>query len=181
MTQPADDHDNLWQRAASFAARAHQHVIRKDGITPYSAHPFRVAMTVRHTFACDNPVAIAAALLHDVIEDTGHDYDDIEKHFGVEIADIVASLTKNMLLPERIREPEYDRRLAEADWRARLVKLADQYDNLCDAMASRFKTTKSLAKCERAIALAMPDAEEHPEARRAIARLRELMQQAGDA
>lgn len=178
MTERSGDHDDLWQRAASFAARAHQHVIRKDGVTPYSAHPFRVAMTVRHTFACDDAVAIAAALLHDVIEDTGHDYDDIEKHFGVEIADIVAALTKNMILREDIREPEYDNRLAEADWRARLVKLADQYDNLSDAMASRFKTSRSLAKCARAIALATPDAERHPEARRAIARLEELMDKA---
>ena len=36
-----------WQKAASAAARFHRHQFRKDGATPYVAHPFRVAMTVR--------------------------------------------------------------------------------------------------------------------------------------
>ena len=43
-------HARLWQQAASFAARFHRHQTRKDGLTPYIAHPFRVAMTVRDIF-----------------------------------------------------------------------------------------------------------------------------------
>src|SRR5688500_19144302 len=93
-----------WQRAASFAARFHQGQLRKDGTTPYIAHPFRVAMTVRDVFGVDDPIALAAALLHDVIEDTTADYDDLEREFGAEVARVVAALTKDMRLPEAARE-----------------------------------------------------------------------------
>jgi guanosine-3',5'-bis(diphosphate) 3'-pyrophosphohydrolase len=147
-TAPDADHADLWQRAASFAARAHRHQTRRDGATPYVAHVFRVAMTVRDVFACDDPICIAAALLHDTIEDTGADYDEIAEDFGHDVATCVAALTKNMALPEAEREAEYDARLASADWRARLVKLADQYDNLCDLC------TDDPAFCARAIARA---------------------------
>ncbi|MCA9299128.1 MAG: bifunctional (p)ppGpp synthetase/guanosine-3',5'-bis(diphosphate) 3'-pyrophosphohydrolase, partial [Phycisphaerales bacterium] len=94
------DHDTfeMFQRAASFAARRHRHQLRKDGHTPYVAHVYRVAMTVRHVFGCDDLATLAAAVLHDTIEDTDTDFDDIEEAFGTEVALLVAALTKNMLL-----------------------------------------------------------------------------------
>ena len=113
-------HAPKWQQAASFAAERHQHHTRKDGRTPYVAHVYRVAMTVRDLFGCDDGEAIAAALLHDTIEDTPTDFDDIEGRFGTTVAEIVAALTKNMLLREDEREADYDARLVQADWRARL-------------------------------------------------------------
>ena len=165
-----------WQRAAAFATKAHQHQFRKDGATPYVSHPVRVALTVTQVFGCDDEVAITAALLHDTIEDTKTDYDDLAHEFGTAVADSVAALTKNMLLPERLREKDYDRRLAAADWRTRLVKLADQYDNYTDAFHLGIKNVrKTAAKCRRAIKLAMPDAKKRPETRRAIAAVRRLM------
>ncbi|MBX3402475.1 MAG: bifunctional (p)ppGpp synthetase/guanosine-3',5'-bis(diphosphate) 3'-pyrophosphohydrolase [Phycisphaeraceae bacterium] len=149
---------DLWQRAASFAAAAHRHQTRRDGVTPYAAHAFRVALTVRHVFNCDDPVCLAAALLHDVIEDTGVDYDEIMDRFGPAVADCVAALTKNMALPEAQREAEYDAQLANADWRARLVKLADQYDNLCDLLGTdaAFRA-RAVERARRALALAERD------------------------
>lgn len=156
----------LWLRAAAFAARAHKEHLRKDKRTPYIAHVYRVAMIVRHMFGCEDDAAIAAAILHDVIEDTPNDYDDIEDRFGPDVADMVAALTKNMLLREPEREKDYDTRLAAADWRARLIKLADVYDNTSDGMG---KTAKLKDKCVRALALARPDAADHPETARAIA------------
>lgn len=171
--------DALWQAACAFAARAHTGQLRKDRATPYFAHAARVALTLRHTFACDDPVALAAALLHDTIEDTTTDYDDLEESFGPGVAAIVAALTKNMTLPEREREPEYDARLAKADWRARLIKLADAYDNLADlgtsAAPKSDSSARHLAKCRRAIDLATPDAPAHPETVRAIERLTSAM------
>src|SRR4051812_46252666 len=136
--------DRFWQRAASVAARFHQGQVRKDGKTPYIAHPFRVAMTVRDVFGVDDPVALAAALLHDVIEDTTADYDDLEEQFGAEVADVVAALTKDMRRPNDQREAESDRQLAAAPWQARLVKLADVYDNVSDCVddAMREKAVK---------------------------------------
>jgi len=123
---------NLWQRAASFAARAHRGHLRRDGRTPYFAHPFRVAMLVRDVFGERDPVCLAAAMLHDTIEDTTTDYDDILAEFGVEVADIVTALTKDKRLREDIREKAYDEQLHRAGWRAKLIKLADVMDNWSD-------------------------------------------------
>lgn len=148
----------LWQKAASYAARAHQGQLRKDGKTPYTAHPFRVAMTVRDVFGCDDEVAICCALLHDTIEDTATDYDDIDRRFGEQVADAVAAMTKNMLLREDQREPEYDQRLANAPWQARLVKLADVYDNGHD-MTKTMRAARHIERCKRALALTEPDAD----------------------
>lgn len=171
-----------WQRAVSFAARSHHGQFRDDGETPYIAHPLRVAMIVRDTFACDDAVAIEGAILHDTIEDTPVDYDDIEEGFGRGVADCVAAMTKNMLLRYEEREADYDARLARADWRARIVKLADCYDNLSDALEKR-KPARSLAnmlaRCERALALAAADASLQPASRRAIDALRALMDEVG--
>jgi (p)ppGpp synthase/HD superfamily hydrolase len=172
------DRTHAFQLAASFAARAHQHQFRRDGTTPYFAHCVRVALVVTDVFRCHDELALCAALLHDTIEDTTADYDDIEEAFGRPVADVVSALTKNMLLPERRREKDYDARLARADWRARLVKLADAYDNYIDAV-NRGDSAKKDARREkavRALALARRDAARHPETRRAIAALKRLIQ-----
>jgi (p)ppGpp synthase/HD superfamily hydrolase len=125
-------------------------------------------------------VVITAALLHDTIEDTTTDYDDLSERFGEDVADMVAALTKNMTLPEEAREAEYDARIAKADWRVRLVKLGDVYDNYCDVKnwseeAQRSsKTRRAREKCERAIELARADAGNEM-TDRAVAAVRELI------
>lgn len=168
--------NSLWQDAASFAAWKHRHQIRKDGQTPYIAHTFRVAMTVRQVFGCDDPVVLAAAMLHDTIEDTLTDYDELESRFGVEVADIVAALTKNMTLREDEREKDYDARLAAAGWQARLIKLADVFDNHADMYDRSAAANKRMRdKCRRALELAEADAEKHECTRRAIAAVKALL------
>ena len=147
---------NLWQEAAAAAARWHAGHVRKDGCTPYVSHPFRVAMIVRTLFDVHDEAVLCAALLHDVIEDTTADYDDLAEQFSVEIADLVAAVSKDMRQPEPQREEAYDRQLAEADWRARLLKLADVYDNLCDATTEAHRAAL-LPRAERALALADDD------------------------
>lgn len=149
--------NDAWQRAASFAARHHLHQLRRDGKTPYAAHPFRVAMTLRHVFEIADPVAITAALLHDVIEDTTVDYDDLAEEFGTEVADVVAALSKDARMPEPERERAYDEQLSRAGWRAKAIKLADVYDNYCDSSGDRRKTF--VDKVRRAIAIAGDDAQ----------------------
>jgi len=163
----------LWQQAISFAARAHRGHVRRDGVTPYAAHPFRVAMAVLAVFECRDEVALVAAVLHDTIEDTPTDFDDIESAFGTEVAEVVAALTKNMLLREADRELDYDRRLAAAPWQARLVKLGDTYDNLADAHwpgsgNGAKRRQRAIDRARRTIELARPDADVHPEIARAI-------------
>jgi guanosine-3',5'-bis(diphosphate) 3'-pyrophosphohydrolase len=149
--------------------------MRKDGKTPYIAHPMRVAMTIRHIFGCEDEAAICAGLLHDTIEDTTTDYDDLEARFGKTVAGIVAAMTKNMALPEKQRERDYDDRLAVGDWRARLVKLADVYDNWCDSHELSPESRRKLpGKVERALELAAADRKSHPEMDRAVRALQQL-------
>lgn len=170
-----DGNIHLWQRAASLAGRCHAGQLRKDGKTPYVVHPFRVAMVVRDVFGVNDPVILAAALLHDVIEDTPADYDDIAEECGTEVADIVACLTKDMRMVEAEREAAYDRQLAAGPWQAQLVKLADVYDNICDAApgAARRKTT---SKAPRAIACAGND----PRLAEAVRVVQELVDRMGE-
>src|SRR3954464_1988237 len=102
--------------AAAFAARRHRHQIRKDGHTPYVSHVFRVCLVVRHVFGFDDPRMLAAALLHDTIEDTNTDCDDIIERFGPEVAEWVSALTKETRLPHDEREAAYARAISEGAW-----------------------------------------------------------------
>lgn len=138
------------QEAASFAARAHRHHLRKDGRTPYTAHPFRVCLVVRHVFGHDDPRILQVALLHDTIEDTTTDYDDLAERFGPEVAVWVSALTKDKSLPDSEREAKYIARLRAAPWQVRVCKLADVYDNLSDSgNLPREQQSRSLARAEQ--------------------------------
>ena len=164
---------HLWQKAASVAARFHAAQMRKDGRTPYVSHPFRVAMVVRDVFEVADEVVLAAALLHDVIEDTTADYEDVSRACGTEVADLVVTLTKDMRLPEKEREPDYDRALRAADRRAKLIKLADVYDNLCDGAQGPHRKG-SLEKARRALEIAESDGA--PSLRKPVQALRQLIE-----
>src|SRR5262245_24841913 len=109
--------------AIAFAARAHRNQLRKDGQTPYVSHVFRVAVVVRQVFGIDDPKVLTAAVLHDTIEDTTTDYDDIAERFGDDVAGWVVALTKDMRLPENEREFAYTRQLVAAQWQVAACKL----------------------------------------------------------
>jgi guanosine-3',5'-bis(diphosphate) 3'-pyrophosphohydrolase len=148
---------HLWQEAASFAARAHQHQLRKDHVTPYFAHPVRVAMTIAFVFGVDDERVLAAALLHDTIEDTTTDYEDIVTGFGPVVASYVVAMTKDMRLPESQRENAYFAQLAAGPWQGRLIKLADTYDNLASAWDAASRR-KQVGKAKRALEITQGDA-----------------------
>jgi guanosine-3',5'-bis(diphosphate) 3'-pyrophosphohydrolase len=118
--------------AISFAARAHQGHLRKDGRTPYMAHPMRVMMILAAEFGVEDRETLAAAVLHDTIEDTRTDHDDLSEQFGPRVADWVAALSKDTRLAEAEREREYLAALAAAPIEVKLCKLGDIYDNLSD-------------------------------------------------
>lgn len=145
--------------AIAFAARAHQGHLRKDRQTPYASHVFRVCLIVRHVFGIDDTAVLTAAVLHDTIEDTPTDYDDLSERFGNEVAGWVAALSKDMRRPEDERERQYKSDLAKAPWQVKVCKLADIYDNAVDSAhlkpEQRARTLKrSLAYLE---ALDTPD------------------------
>jgi guanosine-3',5'-bis(diphosphate) 3'-pyrophosphohydrolase len=122
--------------AVAFAARAHQGQRRKDGATPYVSHVFRVCLVLRHVFGIDDRQALMAAALHDTVEDTNTDFDDLEANFGKEVASWVAVLSKDKRAPEEQREQAYAGALARAPWQVKVCKLADVYDNVMDSLHS---------------------------------------------
>jgi len=130
--------------AISLAARAHEGQYRKDGRTPYIAHPLRVMMVLGHVFGVDDPKVSMAGVLHDTLEDTTVDRDDLIEQFGAEVASHVAALSKDKRLPEEERERQYLQALVEAPCEVKLCKLADAYDNLTDAVASSKQTRQKL-------------------------------------
>jgi len=119
--------------AAAFAARVHRHQLRKDKETPYVSHVFRVCLTARQVFGIDDPLVLQTALLHDAIEDTNTDYDDIEEHFGSTVASWVALLSKDKRREDEKRESDYIAGLVKAPWQVQICKLADIHDNLSDS------------------------------------------------
>ena len=117
-------------RADSFAARAHRNQIRKYTIEPYIEHCRSVAAIVsRHT--TDEEV-IAAALLHDTLEDTPTTHGDLERIFGKRVADLVLEVT-DVSRPEdgnRATRKERDRQhLLLSSREGATIKLADLMDN----------------------------------------------------
>ena len=135
-------------RAASFAARKHHGQMRGDNLTPYFSHVTRVALVLVHLFGVDDEDTIAAALLHDTLEDTATDYDEIAHIFGEQVASYVVLLTKNPLLPKKEREQDYQNRLSTAPEQVIIAKMADLYDNLSDRINSH-KLRRTAATAER--------------------------------
>lgn len=133
--------------AISFAARAHRLQLRKDEQTPYVAHPFRVCLIAGQVFGITDSATLIAAVLHDTIEDTTTDFDDISERFGDQVALIVAALSKDSRLSQEIRDAEYCQNLNAADDRVKIIKLADTFDNLIDSRHLRpEKRAKTIAK-----------------------------------
>ena len=133
MSDPEPEAVRRLLEAIAFAARAHQGQLRKDGRTPYASHPFRVCLVVRHVFGIDDPRVLTAAVLHDTIEDTTTDFDDLDEQFGRDIALWVAALSKDKRQLDDAREREYVATLAAAGWQVQVCKIGDVYDNLLDS------------------------------------------------
>ena len=84
---------DIFDRAVAFAVQAHSGMTRKTEPTPYILHPLEVAC-IAATMTDDRDV-LAAAVLHDTVEDTSVTAADIEEEFGPRVAGLVASETED--------------------------------------------------------------------------------------
>lgn len=125
---------DIIKTAFDFAKNAHQGVRRRSG-EPYILHPLAVARIVCHEIGLGS-TSIAAALLHDVVEDTEYTVEDISKIFGPRIATIVDGLTKissGMFGDNVSVQAENFRKLLltmSDDIRVILIKIADRLHNM---------------------------------------------------
>ncbi len=130
----------LVRSAFDIAVDAHKNQRRKSG-EAFIFHPIAVAKIIASEIGLD-AVSIAAALLHDVVEDTDYTLDDIERMFGETIARIVDGLTKIAHLKKEMnisQQAENFRKMLltlHDDVRVIIIKIADRYHNMLtmDAM-----------------------------------------------
>lgn len=117
--------------ALDFAAAKHTDHRRK-GVRgePYVNHLIEVARLVTEATGGDDPAAVVAAVLHDTLEDTDATREELEEHFGAEIASIVAEVTDDKRLTKEERKQRQVDSAPDASYRAKLVKLADKTSNL---------------------------------------------------
>jgi len=122
-------------KAAHFAAHKHREQRRKDvKATPYINHPIGLAAILHDEGGVRDATVLAAALLHDTIEDTETTYDELRGTFGTAVADIVAELTDVKFLRKHTRKRLQVARARRASEAAKLVKLADKICNLRDML-----------------------------------------------
>ncbi len=121
------------REAYNFAVEAHGEQRRASG-EPYVSHPLAVARILAELGL--DPIAVQAALLHDIPEDTDYSLDDVEQRFGPEVAKLVDGVTKLSKFGARTieeQQAESIRKMLLAmaeDIRVVLIKLADRLHNM---------------------------------------------------
>jgi len=121
------------EAAFEVAREAHAHQVRRSG-EPYISHPVAVATIVADLGLDDE--TIAAAILHDAVEDTHVTRDEVERRFGTEIASMVDGVTKLDRINFNSREAQQAATLRKMlvamakDIRVLIIKLADRLHNM---------------------------------------------------
>ncbi|MCR5573017.1 MAG: HD domain-containing protein [Candidatus Saccharibacteria bacterium] len=125
----------MLDKAIIFATNAHSGSFRKGTNLPYIVHPMEVASIV--STMTDDRSVMAAAMLHDTVEDTNTTIDDIRREFGDKVADLVSSESENKRedLPSgdtwKIRKQETVARLKnESSKEAKMIALGDKLSNM---------------------------------------------------
>ncbi len=130
----SEEDKKLIRKAFDIAVEAHSKQRRKTG-EPYIYHPIAVAKIVAYEIGL-GAVSIAAALLHDVVEDTDYTIEDMERLFGKKIAKIVNGLTKISRMSKdqnaSIQAENFRKMLLTLndDVRVILIKIADRLHNM---------------------------------------------------
>src|SRR6266403_1857855 len=130
--RPTDDLEII-KKAYDYSQKVHSGQSRASG-EPYLVHPLEVALVL--TEMKMDPVAVAAGLLHDSVEDTSVTIVDIRKEFGEQVAHIVEGVTKISKIDFATREEQQAENLRKMmlamvdDIRVILIKLADRLHNM---------------------------------------------------
>ena len=122
-------------KAAHFAAKKHRDQRRKDKhASPYIIHPISVALEIAQIGGVDDPEILAAALLHDTLEDTKTEPEDLEAEFGKKVCEYVLDVSDDKTLPKderKSRQIEHAKKISKG---AALIKLGDKISNVTDVI-----------------------------------------------
>ncbi|MBS0241828.1 MAG: bifunctional (p)ppGpp synthetase/guanosine-3',5'-bis(diphosphate) 3'-pyrophosphohydrolase [Proteobacteria bacterium] len=124
-------------QAAHFAADKHRDQRRK-GVrnTPYINHPLEVAERLNRVGGIEDPIILAAAILHDTIEDTETTEAELRRLFGPEIAALVVELSDEDGLSWQERKRLEIEHAATISDTAKLIKLSDKTSNVADTVSN---------------------------------------------
>lgn len=124
-------------KAAHFAADKHRDQRRKDiKATPYINHPLALAQILSEEGGITDPLVIAAALLHDTVEDTETTFEELEAAFGKVVANVVREVTDDKTMEKSERKQAQVDHAPSISHRAKLVKLADRIANCRDLISN---------------------------------------------
>jgi len=123
--------------AMIFAARKHQGQVRKDQhASAYITHPVAVAKAIMEIGRVSDIPTLIAAILHDTLEDTDTDEEEIKKIFGEEILEVVLEVTDDKTLKKVERKRLQVAHAADLSHAAKLIKLGDKLINCQDILKS---------------------------------------------
>lgn len=119
---------SLIEKAMRVAVRAHLGQTRKESDLPYIGHPFMVAFKlVKYNFS---DVVIAAALVHDVLEDTDFSKEELQKELGDEVTNIIEKITYGKSLSWEEKRKKYVEVVRGSSEGVKAVSVADKIHNL---------------------------------------------------
>lgn len=119
--------------AIYYATKAHKGQTRKVEDVDMIFHPFTVGMILQRN-GCDEDV-VSAGILHDVVEDTPHTFDDIEREFGKKVRDYVYDSSEpDKTLPWKDRKIHTIEHIKKAPLGSKLIVACDKISNLEDAL-----------------------------------------------
>lgn len=122
--------------ALRFAATQHAGQARKDRLrTPYINHPIHV-MSILTDAGIDDAALLAAAALHDTVEDTNTTLAQIDELFGAEVAALVAGVTDDKNLKKAQRKQQQINHMPHLSAQAQWLKIADKIANLEDLIVA---------------------------------------------
>lgn len=136
------------QKVLEFATEKHKGQFRDNG-DPYIVHPIRVAKIVdqyKGQTSKNREILLAAALLHDTLEDTYTSYKELSENFGKIVASMVVELTTAPYVPKMIGKAKYlSEKMIDMTSYSLIIKLADRLDNLSDlANSTEAKKIKTI-------------------------------------
>lgn len=119
---------NIIDTALRIAIEAHKNKTRKADDQPYIIHPVMVALKLaKHNFP---DKVIAAALAHDVLEDTNYPEQKLRKELGNEVLEIIKTVTNDQSLPWEDKKKQYVETVRKGSEAAKAVAVADKIHNL---------------------------------------------------
>ena len=124
-------------QALSFAADKHRDQRRKGvDAVPYINHPIEVAELILRVGKIDDPNILAAAVLHDTLEDTETTPTELEQAFGAQVRTYVQEVSDDKTLPKAARKQLQIDHAGQLSNGAKLIKIADKIANINDIAAN---------------------------------------------